>query len=136
MWIIATIISFVIIYFISASNSEKKQLNDRPFGTHFKILVDELGNRLWKGEKFILMKKDTREFYIQKSITLSKISYVQIIYKPSTLHLTYYANFMDIETKYSQSYTYNIENLTSDVQKRIAEDFSKNVSVNSKVDFK
>ena len=136
MWIIATIISFVIIYFISTSNSEKKQLNERPFGTHFKVLVDELGNKLWKGEQFILMKKDTREFYIQKSKTLSKISHVQIIYKPSTLHLTYYENFMDIETKYSKSYTYNIENLTSDIQKRMAEDFSKNISVNGKVDFK
>ena len=133
MWIIATIISFVIIYFISTSNSEKKKLNERPFGTHFKILVDELGSSLWKGEEFILMKKDAREFYIQKSKTLSKQSHVHIIYRPSTLHLEYYENLVGVVTKYSK--TYNIENITSNRQISIAEDFAKNVSVNGKIDF-
>lgn len=133
MWIIATIISIGIFYLISTSNSKKKQLNERPFGTHFKVLVDELGSRLWKGEQFILMKKDAREFYIQKSKTLSKQSHVQVIYRPSTLYLEYYENLVGVVTKFSK--TYNIENITPDGQKQIADDFTKNVNINGKIDF-
>ena len=66
-YIIVTIIGFIAFYLFSRNKEEKTTLEQETFGKKFKILVDTLGNNLWGGQQFILMKKSDRQYFIQKS---------------------------------------------------------------------
>jgi hypothetical protein len=132
-YIIVAIIGFVAFYLFSRNKEEKTTLEQEPFGKKFKILVDSLGNNLWGGQQFILMKKSDRQYFIQKSKLPDNESHIYIVYRPNTLHLDFYEKVAGITVKYSK--TYNISISTSEKQAEIAKDFATNVRLLGKMEY-
>ncbi|WP_417363651.1 hypothetical protein [Galbibacter sp.] len=132
LYVVMFIIGFVIVYFISKINGESKTLKEEPFSRKFKIFVDTLGQQLWNGQQFILMKKNERQFFIQKSKIPNNESHVSIIYRLSSLHLEYYENTAGVITDYKK--TYNISrDITGERQKQLAQDFAQQVMLYGKI---
>lgn len=132
-YIIVTIIVFVAFYLFSTTKKENSTLKQEPFGKKFKLLVDTLGNNLWGGQQFILMKKSDRQYFIQKSKMPNNESHIYIVYRPNTLNLDFYEKVAGITVKYSK--TYNISDSTIEKQKEIAMDFATNVRLFGKMEY-
>lgn len=130
MWFI--IIVVVVIFFIARANKESKVLDETPFIHKYPVIVSGINEYLYNGEAEF-ETKDLREHYLYKN-SLSKKSYVQLIYRENTLYLKYYEDFMEIKTNYSFHYS-GIKDINDEKQHFIAQDFSNRVKTEAKPTF-
>lgn len=127
------VIGFGIAYLFSKQKGESVKLNQEAFGEKFKVLVDELGNNLWGGEKFILMKKSDRQYFIQKNKLPQNESHVSVFYRPNTLDLDFYEKVAGVIVKHSK--TYRISDSSLNNQTKIANDFASEVRLLGKMEY-
>lgn len=133
VYIIMIVIGFGIAYLFSSTKNETSKLKEEPFGKKFKVLVDRLGSNLWDGEKFILIKKSARQYFIQKSKLPNNEGHVFIVCRPNTINLDFYEKVAGVTVKYSKMY--NISDSSINNQNRIANDFATEVRLLGKMEY-
>lgn len=131
--IIFIIIGVVVSSMINKSKEKSIKLEQEPFGKKYKVLVDALGTHLWGGEKFILMKKNERQYFIQKSKLPNNESHIYIVNRKNTLNLDFYEKVAGITVKYSKNY--DISDSSTINQNTIAKDFASSVRLLGKMEY-
>ncbi len=125
---------FLFLYLIDKNRLKTKEVNNQnPFGKEFKILIDTLAENLWEGQNFILMKKNQRQYFIQKSKLPYNESHIFLIYRQKSIHLDYYEKVAGVELTYKK--TYSLSEKNAKMQKSIANDFSNNVRLYGEIKF-
>ena len=127
MELIVIVILLIIVYYIVDRISESKYLKENPFDTKFKILVDELGSRLYEGIEVRLLKKSDRYYILKRINTPGFISQIDILYRKNSIYMKFNENLMGGTKIFSEKYLNVPDVISEEQQLKMAKDFISKV---------
>ncbi|UMB52622.1 hypothetical protein MKD41_09760 [Lutibacter sp. A64] len=124
MELIIIIILLIVVYIIVERIVENNYLIENPFGTKFKVLVDELGIQLFKNTEFRLLKKSNRHYILVRNNSPELYYYIEIFYRKTSVYLNFNDTFLLGGTDtFSEKYINIPAKISEEQQLKMAKDF-------------